>query len=206
LQGRVKDFIALPKPNGYKSIHTTVLDKNENIFEIQIRTEQMHDEAEKGIAAHWYYEEGGKADKMQKVKVQWVQDLHDMQDQMSNPEEFLNALKIDFFQKRIFVLTPKGDVRDLPEGATPIDFAFSVHSNLGFYMQGALVNRKMVKIDHQLKSGDVVEIIKSKKPVTISDDWLKQAKTSNARSKIRHYLEENQTGIFNSLKNLIKRK
>ncbi len=205
LPGRVKDFIALPKPNGYKSIHTTVFDNHKNIFEVQIRTEQMHDEAEKGIAAHWYYEEGDKADKMQKMRVQWVQDLHDMQEQLNNPEEFLNALKIDFFQKRIFVLTPKGDVRDLPLGATPIDFAFSVHSNLGFYMQGAKVNGKMVKINHSLKSGDVVEIIKSKKPVTISDDWLKQAKTSNARSKIRHYLEENQTGIFNSLKKLIRR-
>lgn len=205
LPGRVKDFIALPKPNGYKSIHTTVFDNHNNIFEIQIRTEQMHDEAEKGIAAHWYYEEGDKADKLQKMRVQWVQDLHDMQDQLNNPEEFLNALKIDFFQKRIFVLTPKGDVRDLPAGATPIDFAFSVHSNLGFYMQGAKVNGKMVKIDYPLKSGDVVQIIKSKKPVTISDDWLKQAKTSNARSKIRHYLEENQTGIFNSLKKFIGR-
>jgi guanosine-3',5'-bis(diphosphate) 3'-pyrophosphohydrolase len=203
LPGRVKDFIALPKPNGYKSIHTTVFDNHNNIFEIQIRTEQMHDEAEKGIAAHWYYEEGDKNDKLQKMQVQWVQDLHDMQDQLNNPEEFLNALKIDFFQKRIFVLTPKGDVRDLPMGATPIDFAFSVHSNLGFYMLGAKVNGKMVKIDHTLKSGDVVEIVKSKKPVTISDDWLKQAKTSNARSKIRHYLEEHQTGIFNSLKKLI---
>ncbi|MDB4939623.1 MAG: relA [Candidatus Doudnabacteria bacterium] len=206
LPGRVKDFIALPKSNGYKSIHTTVFDNHKNIFEIQIRTEQMHDEAEKGIAAHWYYEEGDKADKLQKMRVQWVQDLHDMQNQMNNPEEFLNALKIDFFQKRIFVLTPKGDVRDLPEGATPIDFAFSIHSNLGFYMQGVKVNGKMVKIDHALKSGDVVEIIKSKKPVTISNDWLKQAKTSNARSKIRHYLEEHQTGIFNSLKKLINRK
>ncbi len=205
LPGRVKDFIALPKPNGYKSIHTTVFDNHNNIFEIQIRTEQMHDEAVKGIAAHWYYEEGNKADKMQKMQVQWVQDLQDMQEQLHNPEDFLNALKIDFFQKRIFVLTPKGDVRDLPLGATPVDFAFSVHSNLGFYMQGAKVNGKMVKINHLLKSGDVVEVVKSKKPVTISDDWLKHAKTSNARSKIRHYLEENQTGIFNSLKKLIRR-
>jgi guanosine-3',5'-bis(diphosphate) 3'-pyrophosphohydrolase len=205
LPGRVKDLIALPKPNGYRSIHTTVFDNHNNIFEIQIRTEQMHDEAEKGIAAHWYYEEGDKADKMQKMQVQWVQDLRAMQEQMHNPEDFLNALKIDFFQKRIFVLTPKGDVRDLPQGATPVDFAFSVHSNLGFYMQGSKVNGKMVKINHELKSGDVVEIIKSKKQVVISTDWLKHAKTSNARAKIRHYLEEHQTGIFNSLKKLMRR-
>ena len=206
LPGRVKDYIALPKPNAYKSIHTTVFDKHKNIFEIQIRTEQMHDEAEKGIAAHWYYEEGDKKDKIHKMRVQWVQDLREMQENMNDPNEFLNALKIDFFQSRIFVLTPKGDVRDLPEGATPIDFAFSVHTDLGLYMQGAKVNGKLVKINHELHSGDVVEIIKSKKPVTISNDWLKNAKTSNARSKIRHYIEEHQAGIFNTLKGLIKRR
>lgn len=205
LPGRVKDFIALPKPNGYRSIHTTVFDQQKNIFEIQIRTEQMHDEAEKGIAAHWNYDEQHKSSKLHEGNVQWIQDLQNMQEQLSSPEEFLQALKIDFFQKRIFVLTPKGDVKDLPEGATPIDFAFSVHSDLGFYMLGAKVNGKMVKINHSLKSGDVVEIIKSKKAVTISDDWLKQAKSSNARSKIRHYLEENQTGIFNTLKKYIRK-
>lgn len=205
LPGRVKDFIALPKPNGYRSIHTTVFDQEKNIFEIQIRTEQMHDEAEKGIAAHWNYDEQDKSSKLHEGNIQWIQDLQNMQEQLSSPEEFLQALKIDFFQKRIFVLTPKGDVKDLPEGATPIDFAFSVHSDLGFYMLGAKVNGKMVKINHPLRSGDVVEIIKSKKAVTISDDWLKQAKSSNARSKIRHYLEENQTGIFNTLKKYIRK-
>lgn len=204
--GRVKDFIALPKPNGYRSIHTTVFDKDKKIFEIQIRTEQMNDEAERGIAAHWSYEESGKSDQAQKMHVQWIEELQEMQEQLRTSEEFLRALKFDFFQNRIFVLTPKGDVKDLPEGATPIDFAFSVHSDLGFFMLGAKVNNKMVKIDHQLKSGDVVEIIKSKKPVKVSQDWLKQVKTSNARHKIRQYLEENQSGVFNTLKNLISRK
>ncbi|TSC66678.1 MAG: GTP pyrophosphokinase, partial [Candidatus Doudnabacteria bacterium Gr01-1014_77] len=202
----VKDFIALPKPNGYRSIHTTVFDSEKNVFEIQIRTEQMHDEAERGIAAHWVYEEEGKSDDIQSFKVQWVEDLQNMQDEVKNAEDFLQALKIDFFQDRIFVLTPKGDVKDLPEGATPIDFAFSVHSDLGFFMMGAKVNGKMVKINHELHSGDVVEIIKTKKPVKISQDWLKQVKTSNAKHKIRHYLHENQSGIFNTLKNLIQRK
>ena len=206
LPGRVKDFIALPKPNGYRSIHTTVFDSEKNVFEIQIRTEQMHDEAERGIAAHWVYEEEGKKDDASSFKVQWVEDLQNMQNEVKNAEDFLQALKIDFFQDRIFVLTPKGDVKDLPEGATPIDFAFSVHSDLGFFMMGAKVNGKMVKINHELHSGDVVEIIKTKKPVKISQDWLKQVKTSNAKHKIRHHLNENQSGIFNTLKNLIQRK
>ncbi len=203
LPGRVKDFIALPKPNGYRSIHTTVFDSDKNIFEIQIRTEQMHDEAEKGIAAHWLYEEEDKSDSLQPAQIQWIKDLQDMQEQVKNAEDFLSALKIDFFQDRIFVLTPKGDVKDLPEDATPIDFAFAVHTDLGLYMQGAKVNGKMVKIDHSLKSGDVVQIIKSKNPIKISQDWLSYAKTSNARAKIRHYLNEHQTGIFNYLKSLI---
>jgi len=210
LPDRVKDYIALPKPNGYRSIHTTVFDAEKNIFEIQIRTIQMHEQAEKGIAAHWAYAEGSKPAGAEKESVpaanlKWVEDLQKMQEQLHNPEDFLNALRIDFFQDRIFVLTPKGDVKDLPEGATPIDFAFSVHSDLGFFMQGAKVNGKMVKIEHKIKSGDVVEIIKSKKPVKISQDWLSLARTSNARNKIRHYLSENQTGIFNTLKSLIKR-
>lgn len=204
--GRVKDFISLPKPNGYRSIHTTVFDTEGNIFEIQIRTQQMHDEAERGIAAHWFYEENEKADALKRANTQWVQDLHSMQDSMQTAEEFLTTLKIDFFQNHIFIVTPKGDVKDLPEGATPVDFAFSVHSDLGYYMLGAKVNGKMVKIDEPLKSGDVVEIIKSKKPVTISQDWLKYAHTSTARSKIRAYLNENGNGLFNYLKGFVRRK
>ena len=188
--GRIKDFISLAKPNGYRSIHTTVFDGENNIFEIQIRTEQMHDQAEKGIAAHWFYDETGKKASLPKVDIQWIKDLHALQDDLqNNPEEFLTSLKIDFFQDRIFVLTPRGDVKDLPEHATPIDFAFSVHTDLGLYMLGAKVNGKMVKIDYPLKNGDVVEIIKSKKHVAISPDWLHYAKTSNARSKIRQYLQ-----------------
>ena len=205
LPGRVKDFIALQKPNGYRSIHTTVFDPDKNIFEVQIRTEQMHDQAEKGIAAHWFYEESAKEDKIPGMNLQWVKDLQDAQEGLNSPEEFLNLLKLDFFKDRIFVLTPKGDVKDLPEGATPIDFAFSVHTDLAFFMMGAKANGKMVKIDHELHSGDVVEIIKSKKPVKISQDWLDYAKTSAARARIRHYLNENQSGIFNSLKSLIQK-
>ena len=210
LPGRVKDFIAIPKPNGYRSIHTTVFDADKNVFEIQIRTEQMHDQAEKGIASHWLYDEKGKTgedkgkNKSDPIDLQWVQDLQNIHEQLKNPEEFLDALKIDFFKDRIFVLTPKGDVKDLPEGATPIDFAFSVHSDLAFHMAGAKVNGKMVKIDYELKSGDIIEIIKSKKPAHISQDWLNHAKTSKARSNIRQYLAE-RGGFFHAFKNFIKK-
>jgi GTP pyrophosphokinase len=140
------------------------------------------------------------------AETQWVQDLQKLQEQSHDPKEFLDLLKIDFFRDHIFVLTPKGDVKDLPEGATPIDFAFSVHTDLGFYMLGAKVNGKMVKIDHTLKSGDIVEIIKTKKPAKISQDWLNHAKTSMARNRIKKHLYENQTGIFNTLKNMISSK
>ncbi len=205
LPGRVKDFIALPKPNGYRSIHTTVFDADKNVFEIQIRTEQMHDQAEKGIASHWLYDESGKTSGAA-MNLQWVKDLQNAHEQLKNPEEFLRALKIDFFKDRIFVFTPKGDVKDLPEGATPVDFAFDVHTDLGFYMLGAKVNGKMVKIDYELKSGDMVEIIKSKKPVAVSQDWLNYAKTSGARSRIKRRLAERQGGIFNLLKKLANKK
>ncbi len=206
LPGRVKDYIALPKPNGYRSIHTTVFDAEERIFEIQIRTMQMHEQAEKGIAAHWLYDESGKpktagsgagaaAPQWNNQDLQWVKDLKTIEENAQNSEEFLNALKIDFFEDRIFVLTPKGDVKDLPDGATPIDFAFSVHTDLGFYIQGAKVNGKIVKLDHRLKSGDVVEVIKSKKQVAISRDWLQYARTSSAKSKIKHHLLERGIGL-----------
>ena len=208
LPGRVKDFIALPKPNGYRSLHTTVFDHTGNVFEIQIRTDQMHDQAERGFASHWVYEEHAKSDNIPAAaalgNAGWVRDLQAIHE-IQNPDDYLNALKIDFFHNRIFVLTPKGDVKELPEGATPIDFAFSVHSDLGFFMQGAKVNGKIVKLDYQLQSGEVVQIIKSKKPVNISDDWLKHVKTSNARSKIRQHLAENGGGIVGRIKKLVTR-
>lgn len=214
LPGRVKDFIAMPKPNGYRSIHTSVFASNKSVFEIQIRTEQMDEQAERGIAAHWFYNESGKNDELPVAaksvdgfsELQWMEDLQKMQDHAHDPEDFLNELRMDFFRDRIFVLTPKGDVKDLPEGATPVDFAFSVHTDLGFHMMGAKVNGKMVKMEYELKSGDVVEIIKTKKNASISQDWLDYSKTANARNRIRKYLNENQTGIFNRLKNMIIKK
>ncbi len=200
--GRIKDFIATPKPNGYQSIHTTVLDLNKETFEIQIRTDLMHEEAERGVAAHWFYAEEGKPEVSSSAQSRWIKELQSWQEQTTNPEEFLESLKIDFFRHRIFVFTPRGDIKDLPLGATVIDFAFAVHTSLGEHMMGAKINGKMASIYDELEQEDTVEIIKSKKPVTISQDWLKAAKTSNARNKIRHYLNEHNRGIIQRIKEL----
>lgn len=200
--GRIKDFIATPKPNGYQSIHTTVFDKYGKTFEIQLRTDLMHEEAERGVAAHWFYAEEGKPDTTGRLSAKWIKELQSWQEQTDNPEEFLESLKIDFFRDRIFVFTPKGDIKDLPAGATVIDFAFAVHSDLGYHMMGAKINGKMASIFDELESEDTVEIIKTKKPATISRDWLKAAKTSGARNKIRHYLNEHEKGIIARVKEL----
>lgn len=199
--GRVKDFIATPKPNGYQSIHTSVFDSSGKVFEIQIRTDLMDEAAERGVAAHWFYTEHGKTDSLEK-QTSFFKELYAWQEATSNPDEFLESLKIDFFQDHIFVLTPKGDVKDLPKGASVIDFAFSVHSDLGYYMMGAKINGKIAKIYDELQQGNVVEILKSKKPVTISRDWLAVAKTSNARNKIRAYLNEHDKGIIQRVREL----
>lgn len=200
--GRIKDFIATPKPNGYQSLHTTVFDKNGNVVEIQIRTDLMHEEAERGIAAHWFYTEEGKKENLDKLATPWMKELRAWQEETNNGKEYLENLKIDFFQDRIFVFTPQGDIKDLPVGASVIDFAFAVHSDVGTHMMGAKINGKMAKITDALKKGDVVEILKSKKEVKMSRDWLEAAKTSNARNKIRHYLNEHDKGIIQRVKEL----
>jgi GTP pyrophosphokinase len=200
--GRIKDFIATPKPNGYQSIHTTVMNLNKETFEIQIRTDLMHEEAERGVAAHWFYAEEGKPDAADRAQSRWIKELQAWQEETTNPEEFLESLKIDFFRDRIFVFTPKGDIKDLPAGATAIDFAFAVHGNLGYHMRGAKINGKMASIYDELQQEDTVEIIKTKKPVTISRDWLKAAKTHNARNKIHHYLNEHNKGLVQRIKEL----
>jgi GTP diphosphokinase / guanosine-3',5'-bis(diphosphate) 3'-diphosphatase len=200
--GRVKDFIAIPKPNGYQSLHTSVFDEEGKVFEVQIRTDLMHEAAERGIAAHWFYEEQGKGDVLEKQPT-WFKELHAWQEEtMNNPDEFLESLKIDFFRDRIFVLTADGDVKDLPVGATVIDFAFSIHSDLGYYMMGAKINGKMAGIRDELHQGDIVEILKSKKAATISRDWLQVAKTSHARGAIRKYLAEHDRGIFQRVREI----
>ncbi|MEK7617565.1 MAG: RelA/SpoT family protein [Patescibacteria group bacterium] len=200
--GRIKDYISTPKPNGYQSIHTSVFGRDGKVFEIQIRTDIMDEEAERGIAAHWFYSEQGKKEKLDAVKESWTKELHNWQEETENPEEFLENLKIDFFRDRIFVFTPKGDIKDLPNGATVIDFAFAVHTDLGYHMMGAKINGKMASIYDKLKKGDVIEVLKTKQPAKISRDWLKSANTHNARNRIRHYLAEHEKGLMDRIKEL----
>jgi GTP diphosphokinase / guanosine-3',5'-bis(diphosphate) 3'-diphosphatase len=192
LPGRIKDYIAMPKSNGYQSLHTTVFCISNITTEFQIRTQSMHEEAELGIAAHWAYEEAGKPKKgtvAPSEKTAWIKKLHDWQREFAegSGEEFMEALKIDFFKDRIFALTPKGEVIDLPENATPVDFAYHIHSEIGDHMAGAKVNGKMVPFSHKLSSGDSVEIItqKNQKP---NADWLGMAHSSLARGHIRSAL------------------
>lgn len=192
LPGKIKDYIALPKPNGYQSLHTTVFCIDGKITEFQIRTLQMHDEAELGIAAHWLYTEKGKpkiGTKLDNKKFAWVSQLRDWQKEISGSQEFLESLKIDFFKDRIFILTPKGDAIDLPEGATPVDFAYHIHSEVGDRCSGAKTNGKMVPLSHTLQNGDVVEIITQKKH-TPTRSWLEFVKTSIAKNRIRHLLKK----------------
>lgn len=194
MPGKIKDYIALPKPNGYQSLHTTVFCLDGKITEFQIRTVKMHDEAELGIAAHWLYAEKGKPKtgiKLDDKRFSWVSQLRDWQHEVSGSQEFLESLKIDFFKDRIFCLTPKGDAIDLPENASPIDFAYHIHSDIGDHCSGAKVNGKMVPLSHILQNGDVVEILTQKKHVP-SRAWLEFSKTSIAKNRIRHSLKKEQ--------------
>jgi GTP pyrophosphokinase len=202
LPGRIKDYIATPKPNGYQSLHTTVFNIESRTFEIQIRTDLMNEEAERGVAAHWFYAEEGKPESIGRVQANWIKELRSWQEETTSPEEFLESLKIDFFRDRIFVFTPKGDIKDLPAGASVIDFAFAVHTDLGYHMMGAKINGKMKSIYDELENEDTVEIIKTKKEAVISHNWLKAAKTHSARNRIRHYLKEHDKGIFDRIKEL----
>ncbi len=204
LPGRIKDYIALPKQNGYRSLHTTVFCEDKVVTEFQIRTPEMHNESETGIASHWAWEMAGKpaqGPKLQPSKFNWVRQLREwhraFDKDAATDKSFLDSLKIDFFKDRVFVLTPKGDVVDLPEGATPVDFAYQIHSEIGNHMSGAKVNGRIISFDHQLISGDIVEIIvqKNKKP---SSEWLPIAKTSLAKGHIRSYL--NRYGYLAGIK------
>ncbi len=188
LKGRIKDYISQPKPNGYQSLHTTVFCEDGEIVEFQIRTKEMHEEAELGIAAHWHYDEKGKrATPVAGTQLDWVKELAERQQDMDRTSylESLETLKIDVFQNRIFVFTPKGDVIDLPEGATPVDFAFAIHSEIGNTCVGARVNDEIVSLDSKLSSGDFCEIIVDKNRKGPNADWLTFVKTSHARSHIR---------------------
>ncbi len=200
--GRIKDYISLPKPNGYQSIHTTVFGPEGKIIEVQIRTQKMHDEAEFGIAAHWIYSEkenrgwkklffGGKKTKIPLEEISWVNQLRDWQNEIGRDDaEFVEGLKIDFFKNHIFAFTPKGDIIDLPEEATPIDFAYAIHSEIGDKTIGAKVDGKIVSLDYQIRNGQVVEIITSKDRKGPNSDWLNFVKTSLAKSHIKRSLKK----------------
>lgn len=192
IPGRFKDYIAMPKPNMYQSLHTTVLGDNGEPFEIQIRTYEMHRVAEYGIAAHWKYKEGNTKGDQNKddMKLAWVRQTLEWQKELNDPKEFMETLKMDLFSSQVFVFTPKGEVIDLPAGSTPLDFAFKIHTAVGCKCVGAKVNGKMVTIDHTLNNGDIVEIVTSSNSSGPSVDWLKIAKSSTARTKIRQWLKK----------------
>ncbi len=189
IPGRFKDYIAVPKKNMYQSLHTTLLGDEGRPFEVQIRTEEMHKQAEYGIAAHWKYKEGKETESDLDEKLTWVRELLEVNDEFKDSKEFLESLKIDLYQNEVFVFTPKGDVKDFPKGATPLDFAYAIHSEVGNKCTGAKVNEKIVPLDYELNTGDIVSIITSPNK-TPSRDWLKIVKTHQARSKIRQWFRK----------------
>ena len=186
--GRFKDYIGTPKPNGYQSLHTTVMGTDGIPFEVQIRTREMHEIAEYGVAAHWKYKQNGQGAGTE-GKYEWVRRLLENQEG-ADAEEFIHSLKVDMFADEVFVFTPNGDVQNLPAGATPIDFAYAIHSAVGNRMIGAKVNNRIVTLDHVLKNGDIVELLTSKNAKGPSRDWMKIAKSTEARSKIRQWFKK----------------
>lgn len=203
LPGRIKDYIALPKPNGYRSIHTTVLTGQGGVAEIQIKTKEMHHESTYGIAAHFAYKEKRKKKKgnMPQIKFDWIDELKNLKYSPDEPKKFLEYLKTDFFNDRIFVFTPKGDVVDLPEDSSPIDFAYAIHSDIGNHISGAKINDKMSQIFSKLKNGDVVNIIINKNSHP-STKWLEYTKTTLAKKHIKQYLDKNT--LLSKLKSIGK--
>ncbi len=189
--GRFKDYIAMPKTNLYQSLHTTVFGPNSEMIEIQIRTEDMHALAENGVAAHWKYKEGRRTAEKEDQMFLWLRQILELQQDMKDPREFMDTVKVELFPEEVYVFTPRGDVKEIPRGGTPIDFAYAVHTEVGNQCVGAKVNGRMVPLKTELKNGDVVEIITqpSHKP---SRDWLKIAKTNKALTKIRAVLRQEQ--------------
>ena len=193
VEGRFKDYIAQPKPNQYQSLHTTVMARDGSPFEVQIRTWEMHNRAEMGIAAHWRYKEGNKKNAAveEEKKYEWVRALYESQKDMDTNDEFMEAFKMNLYTDEVFVYTPKGDVKALPQGSTPIDFAYSIHSDIGNRMVGARVNGELKPLDYTLQTGDKVEIITSNAANRApSRDWLKIVKSPEARSKLRQWFKK----------------
>ena len=196
MPGRFKDYISVPKPNMYQSLHTTLIGPKGTPFEVQIRTWDMHRIAEFGIAAHWAYKEASKNKKsnvvVQEDKLAWLRESLEWQKDMQDPQEFLKTLKTELFEDEVYVFTPKGQIKVLPNGATPIDFAYSVHAEIGHRMTGCKINSKMMPIVTKLNNGDIVEIITSDQAKGPSRDWLKFVKSSSAKNKIQQWFKKNE--------------
>ena len=196
MPGRFKDYISVPKPNMYQSLHTTLIGPKGTPFEVQIRTWDMHRIAEFGIAAHWAYKEANKNKKsnvtVTEDKLAWLRETLEWQKEMQDPQEFLNTLKTELFEDEVYVFTPKGEIKVLPRGATPIDFAYNIHAVIGHHMSGCKINSKMMPIVTKLKSGDIVEIVTSDQAKGPSRDWLKFVKSSSAKTKIQQWYKKNE--------------
>ncbi len=189
IPGQFDDYIAVPKNNLYQSLHTAVIALDGKPLEIQIRTHQMHQVSEVGIAAHWRYKEGSKSDREYDAKLAWLRQLMDWQRDVADATEFVEGIKLDIFQDQVFVFTPRGDIKDLPAGATPLDFAYRIHTDVGHRTIGAKVNNRLVPLDYRLKNGDIVEIVTTKGEHGPSRDWLNVVRTSHAREKIRQWFK-----------------
>ena len=192
IPGQFDDYIAMPKNNMYQSLHTAVVALDGKPLEVQIRTQAMHRVSEVGIAAHWRYKDGSKVDRDYDAKLAWVRQLMDWQREVSDATEFVEGLKLDIFQDQVFVFTPRGDVKDLPAGATPLDFAYRIHTDVGHSCIGAKVNNRLVPLDYKLRNGDIVEIVTTKVAHGPSRDWLNIVQTGHAKEKIRQWFKRQQ--------------